>query len=215
MAKTPATASRRATKTSRPAPKTATPGKVAKAGKARKSAKAVKAAAPVAKRDVPAPVKGKGGKPKVAKPIVTLARRDSLDPEGSVAAKLLKQMRKEVFEFHRAESKAKFDESAFYEFFGAEIDAELNKVATIFNDRYARWPCQCCDAIIPVPRRTTVFHGDYVLEHDDVMGLLVNGERWIPKADTPIEVVQPGRLRNPWSGRVIEGRDLGTTGIHS
>ena len=171
----------------------------------------------VAQRDQPKPAKGarKLPAPKGRKqqPAPLVAKRDALDPEGSVAAQLLKELRKETYEFRRAESKARFDESSFYEFFGAEIDAELRKEATIFNDRYARWPCQCCDVVIPVPRRTEVFHGDYHLVHDDVMGLLVNGERWIPKAETPIQVVQPGRLRNPWTGRTLEGKDLGTTGV--
>ncbi len=154
---------------------------------------------------------GKGRKPAPA-PLVV---KDTLDPTGSMAAQLLKKLRDEHVEFRpTVAKKVGFGEEDFMEFFGAEIEAELARNAHIVNDRYARWPCQCCDAIIPVPRRTTVFHGDYVLEHDDIMGLLVNGERWIPKAETPIQVVQPGRLRNPWTGKTLEGNDFGTTGVY-
>ncbi|MEK6985156.1 MAG: hypothetical protein AABX89_02075 [Candidatus Thermoplasmatota archaeon] len=166
------------------------------------------------KRDV-APVRkvpaGKARKPTPA-PLVV---KDTLDPTGSTAAQLLKKLRDERHEFRPATAKkVGFGEEDFMEFFGAEIERELARPAYIHHDRYARWPCQCCDAIIPVPRRTTVFHGDYILEHDDILGLLVNGERWIPKAETPIQVVQPGRLRNPWTGKTLEGRDLGTTGVY-
>ncbi len=143
------------------------------------------------------------------------ANQDALEPQLRRAADILKELRKEHFEFHHAvTNKNAFDPSAFNEFFMAEIEAEVAKHATIYNDRFARWRCQCCDVVIPVPRRTTVYHGDYVLEHDDVLGLIVNGERWVPKAETPLEVVQPGRLRNPWTGRTIEGRDAGTTGAY-
>lgn len=152
---------------------------------------------------------------KHAKPGKVEANQDSLEPQLRRAADILKELRKEHFEFHHAVTdKNAFDPKAFNEFFMAEIEAEVAKVATIYNDRFARWRCQCCDVVIPVPRRTTVYHGDYVLEHDDVLGLIVNGERWVPKAETPLEVVQPGRLRNPWTGRTLEGKDVGTTGAY-
>lgn len=152
---------------------------------------------------------------KAAKPGKVETHTDALEPQLRRAADILKELRKENFEFRHAEAKKNaFDPNSFAEFFSAEIEAEVGKAATIYNDRFARWRCQCCDVIIPVPRRTTVYHGDYVLEHDDVLGLIVNGERWVPKAETPLEVVQPGRLRNPWTGRTIEGKDLGTTGAY-
>lgn len=169
-------------------------------------------AATHAKKHAKAPA-GKARKP-APKPVV-VKDRDSLDPEGSVAAQLLKKLRDEHVEYRPSHAKkVGFGEEDFMEFFGAEIERELERDAHVVNDRYARWPCQCCDAIIPIPRRTEVFHGDYHLVHDDVMGLLVNGERWIPKAETPIEVVQPGRLRNPWTGKTLAGKDLGTTGVY-
>lgn len=151
---------------------------------------------------------------KAAKPGKVEANQDALEPQPRRAADILKELRKENFEFRHAQSKTTFDPNSFGEFFAAEIEAEVARAATINNDRFARWRCQCCDVVIPVPRRTTVLHGDYVLEHDDVLGLIVNGERWVPRAETPLEVVQPGRLRNPWTGRTIEGRDLGTTGAY-
>lgn len=151
---------------------------------------------------------------KAAKPGKVEANQDALEPQLRRAADILKELRKENFEFRHAQSKTVFDPNSFGEFFTAEIEAEVSRPATINNDRFARWRCQCCDVVIPVPRRTTVLHGDYVLEHDDVLGLIVNGERWVPKAETPLEVVQPGRLRNPWTGRTLEGRDLGTTGAY-
>ncbi|MES2153678.1 MAG: hypothetical protein V4510_00900 [bacterium] len=172
---------------------------------------------------VDAPTKPRGKKePLRAKEILKNAKagkvetnQDALEPQLRRAADILKELRKEHFEFHHAgAAKNAFDPNAFNEFFMAEIEAEIAKVATIYNDRFARWRCQCCDVIIPVPRRTTVYHGDYVLEHDDTLGLIVNGERWVPKAETPLEVVQPGRLRNPWTGRTIEGKDAGTTGAY-
>lgn len=188
------------------------------AARSKAISKTAKAANVTARRDVAPPAKTPKGKARKAAPAPVIVEkrkdsRDSLDPLGSVSAQLLKKLRDEKYEFNRAQSTAKFDESSFYDFFGPEIDAELEKVATIYNDRYARWPCQCCDVIIPVPRRTEVFHGDYHLVHDDIMGLLVNGERWIPRAETPLEVVQPGRLRNPWTGKTLEGKTLGTTGV--
>lgn len=180
----------------------------------KKGAKAVQA-----KRDTPAPAKGRK-EPKTAKEILkeakaptVEAKTDSLESSLRRAAEILRELRHEKFEFRPAEAqKGAFDPAAFEEFFMAEIAKELEREATIFNDRFARWRCQCCDAVIPVPRRTSVLHGDYFLQHDDVLGLLVNGERWVPKAETPIEVVQPGRLRNPWTGELIQGRKLGTTG---
>lgn len=161
-----------------------------------------------ARTDAPKPQK----KSPKAKPTKVEAKRDGLSPQANVK-ELVKLLTKETFEFHPAEASAAFDSEAFDDFFMAEIEAELERDAHVVNDRFARWPCQCCDVIIPVPRRTEVFHGDYHLVHDDVIGLLVNGERWVPRAETPIQVVQPGRLRNPWTGKTLEGRDLGTTGV--
>lgn len=108
----------------------------------------------------------------------------------------------------------KWAEEAFQAFFADEIDALTSYPATIHGDRSYLWRCECCDAPLRIPRRTTVFHGDYEIVHDDNEGLLVNGVRHIPGAATPgLEVVQPGRLRNPWTNKLIEGKDLGTTGV--
>jgi hypothetical protein len=162
-----------------------------------------------AHKDAPAPVKGK--QPLLAsellkhvRPAVPDVTHDQAEAPVKHAKHLLKQLGKQQFQFNRAYSKATFEEQAFMDFFGPEIEAELEREATIFNDRFARWPCQCCDVVIRVPRRTEVFHGDYHLVHDDVLGLLVNGERWVPKAETPIEVHQPGRIRNPWTGELVK-----------
>ena len=107
----------------------------------------------------------------------------------------------------------KWAEEAFWAFFGDEIEQMASYPAEIFNDRAYSWRCECCDVPLRVPRRTTVFHGDYEVQHDDQEGLLVNGERHMPGAYTAgIEVVQPGRLRNPWTGKLLEGKTLGTTG---
>lgn len=107
----------------------------------------------------------------------------------------------------------KWAEEAFWAFFGDEIEQMASYPAEIFNDRAYSWRCECCDVPLRVPRRTTVFHGDYEVVHDDHEGLLVNGERFMPGAYTSgIEVVQPGRLKNPWTGKLIEGKSLGTTG---
>jgi hypothetical protein len=108
----------------------------------------------------------------------------------------------------------KWAEEAFWAFFGDEIEQMVTYPAEIVNDRSYSWRCECCNEALRVPRRTTVFHGDYEIQHDDQEGLLVNGERHVPGAYTPeIQVVQPGRLRNPWTGKTIEGKDLGTTGV--
>lgn len=108
----------------------------------------------------------------------------------------------------------KWAEEAFWAFFGDEIEALTSYPASIHGDRSYVWRCECCDAPLRVPRRTTVYHGDYEIVHDDSEGLLVNGVRHVPGAYTKgLEVVQPGRLRNPWTGKLIEGRDLGTTGV--
>jgi hypothetical protein len=93
-----------------------------------------------------------------------------------------------------------FKPADFGAFFEPEIEAELQRTAVIYNDRMARWRCQCCDTIIPIPRRTIVYHGAFVLEHDDRQGLLVNGEKYVPRSETPLEIVQPGRFRDPYSG---------------
>jgi hypothetical protein len=163
-----------------------------------------------AHKDAPAKPKGKK-QPVLAKellkhvkPAVPDVTHDQAAAPLKHAKQLLKQLGKQQFQFNRAYSKATFEEQAFMDFFGPEIEAELVREATIFNDRFARWPCQCCDVVIRVPRRTEVFHGDYHLVHDDVLGLLVNGERWVPNAETPIEVHQPGRIRNPWTGELVK-----------
>ncbi|MEK6976349.1 MAG: DUF4332 domain-containing protein [Candidatus Thermoplasmatota archaeon] len=110
----------------------------------------------------------------------------------------------------------KWAEEAFVAFFGDEIEAMVNTEATIHGDRSYIWRCECCDAPLRVPRRTTVFHGDFEIVHDDSEGLLVNGVRHVPGAYTKgLEVVQPGRLRNPWTNKLIEGKDLGTTGVQA
>ncbi len=107
----------------------------------------------------------------------------------------------------------KWSSDAFSAFFDDEIKQAVQIPATIHGDRIARWRCECCNAVIPVPRRTTVYHGDYEVVHDDEAGILVNGDRYVPKAYThELEHVQPGRLRNPWTGKLIQGPDLGTTG---
>lgn len=108
----------------------------------------------------------------------------------------------------------KWAEEAFWAFFGDEIETMVATPATIYGDRSYVWRCECCDAPLRVPRRTTVFHGDYEIVHDDNEGLLVNGVRHIPGAATKgLEVVQPGRLRNPWTGKLLQGKDAGTTGV--
>lgn len=93
-----------------------------------------------------------------------------------------------------------FKPADFGFFFEPEIEAELQRTAAIYNDRMARWRCQCCDTIIPIPRRTIVYHGAFILEHDDRQGLLVNGEKYVPRSETPLEIVSPGRFRDPYSG---------------
>jgi hypothetical protein len=196
------------------AARAAPPRKAAKAAKKppAKGAKKVATAAELLKHlkparfeahvDAPAPVKGKA-KPAARKPGAVAFRRDSPLPLEQGADKLLRKLRDEEKVFNPAQGKGSFDETKFDEFFQAEIETEVTKPAEIVHDRIARWRCQCCDVVIPVPRRTTVYHGDYILEHDDVLGLLVNGERWVPKAETPLEVVQPGRLRDPFTGTLI------------
>ena len=90
--------------------------------------------------------------------------------------------------------------------FLAEIDEEVNRPASVHQDRFVRWRCQCCDAMLRVPRRAMVLHGEYVLVHDDQLGLLVNGERWVPKSDSEggLQLVQPGRLKDPFTGSLLK-----------
>lgn len=108
----------------------------------------------------------------------------------------------------------KWAEEAFWAFFGDEIETMVSWPATMHGDRAYLWRCECCDEPLRIPRRTTVFHGDFEIVHDDSEGLLVNGVRHVPGAYTKgLEVVQPGRLRNPWTGKLIQGKDLGTTGV--
>jgi len=154
--------------------------------------------------DAPTPLKGSAKAAKARKPGAVAFKRDAPLPLEQDADKLLRKLRDEEKEFRPSQGKGSFDEGKFDEFFAAEIETEVAKAAEIVHDRIARWRCQCCDVVIPVPRRTTVYHGDYILEHDDVLGLLVNGERWVPKAETPLEVVQPGRMRNPWTGELVK-----------
>ena len=195
-------------------PKTATKAK-GKSGKATK-AKATQAPATTAELlkhlkptnvearvDAPTPVKAKA-KGSGSKPGSVQFRKDAPLPLEQGADRLLKQLRDEHKEFRPSTGKGTFDGGKFDEFFQAEIETEVTRPAEMVHDRIARWRCQCCDAVIPVPRRTTVYHGDYILEHDDILGLLVNGERWVPKAETPLEVVQPGRLKDPWTGQLIK-----------
>jgi hypothetical protein len=196
----PTRARRAPTARAKPVPRTA-PHAPAGQGRGKKPT------APVVRRDAPKPPKaskGKKGKPGRAGEII-------LQEAGTAKPGRLK-LKQPSLQFNAARSKARFKEENYEDFFVAEIMAELAREATIFNDRIARWRCQCCDAVIPVPRRTEVYHGDYHLVHDDIEGLLINGEKFVPKAYTPIELVQPGRLRNPWTGKTIEGRDQGTTG---
>ncbi|HUR61652.1 MAG TPA: hypothetical protein VM286_04740 [Candidatus Thermoplasmatota archaeon] len=191
------------------------PAKPAKAPKPTETAqnilKRAKPAKVEANHDAVAQVKVRGKAPILAKellkhvkPAVPNITHDQAEKPVQHAKHLLKQLGKQQFTFNRAYSKATFEEQTFMDFFGPEIEAELESTATIYNDRFARWPCQCCDVVIRVPRRTEVFHGDYHLVHDDVLGLLVNGERWVPNAETPIEVNQPGRIRNPWTGELVK-----------
>ena len=191
-----------------PAPKRAAGKRTAKEPKVATAAELLKALKPVkleARVDAPTPVKGKA-KAAARKPQhgSVAFRKDSPLPLEQNADRLLRKLRDEEKEFHPSQGKGTFDENKFDEFFQAEIETEVTRPAEIVHDRIARWRCQCCDAVIPVPRRTTVYHGEYVLEHDDVLGLLVNGERWVPKAETPLEVVQPGRLRDPWTGQTLK-----------
>jgi hypothetical protein len=196
------------TKPAKSASKSSAPKSAAKSSAKASSKSSAKATKVEAHVDAPAPVSAKAAKAAKsaaakAKAEKVVFQRDAPLPMETNAAQLLKELKKEQYDFQPAEGKGTFEEDKFSEFFDAEIEVEVSRPAEIMHDRIARWRCQCCDAIIPVPRRTTVYHGDYVLEHDDVMGLLVNGERWVPKAETPIEVQQPGRLRDPWTGELI------------
>jgi hypothetical protein len=198
----PRTAPKTAAKTAaRPKGKPAARGKAKEPATAKELLKHLRPAHIEARTDAPTPLKGKA--PKARKPGAVSFKRDAPLPLETNAAKLLKELKDEKAEFRPSQGKGSFEEDKFDEFFSAEIETEVGRPAEIVHDRIARWRCQCCDAVIPVPRRTTVYHGDYVLEHDDVLGLLVNGERWVPKAETPLEVVQPGRLRDPFTGDLI------------
>jgi predicted flap endonuclease-1-like 5' DNA nuclease len=183
-----------------------------------------------AKKDAAAPIARKGGK---AHKQVVQTKQDQAPP-AKVGKGKPKKVSKLATEIQQATSNAlpkpmkvrqehpeikdnqagslKWAEEAFWAFFGDEIEMMVGYPAEIFNDRAYSWRCECCDVALRVPRRTTVFHGDYEIQHDDNEGLLVNGERHVPRADSAIQVVQPGRLRNPWTGKLIEGKTLGTTG---
>lgn len=187
---------------------------------------AAKPAAKAARGEEPRKAKAAAAKPKVE------VRRDEPEP---APARKPRKVSKVALEIQQATSNAlpkpmkvrqehpeiqenqggslAWAEEAFWAFFGDEIEGMVSYPAEIVNDRAYTWRCECCDEPLRVPRRTTVFHGDYEIQHDDQEGLLVNGERHVPGAYTPdIQVVQPGRLRNPWTGKLIEGRTLGTTG---
>ncbi|HUR26039.1 MAG TPA: DUF4332 domain-containing protein [Candidatus Thermoplasmatota archaeon] len=159
-----------------------------------------------AKQDVAAPLAR--GKPKKASKLAT-----EIQQATSNALPRPMKVRQEHPEIQENQGgNLKWAEEAFWAFFGDEIEMMVGYPAEIFNDRAYSWRCECCDVPLRVPRRTTVFHGDYEVQHDDQEGLLVNGERHVPKADSAIQVVQPGRLRNPWTGKLLEGKTLGTTG---
>ena len=186
-----------------------------------------------AKHDAATPVARKGkGKPAKAHKVKVEAKQDAATPQARGKPKRASKLATEI---QQATSNAlprpmkvrqehpeikdnqagslKWAEEAFWAFFGDEIEMMVGYPAEIFNDRAYSWRCECCDVPLRVPRRTTVFHGDYEVQHDDQEGLLVNGERFMPGAYTSgIQVVQPGRLRNPWTGKLIEGKQLGTTG---
>ncbi len=189
-------AARKATR--KPAAKSAAkPGKAAAASRRVSAAKPSKPGRPKAGRAAPA----RSGRKAPKKRPAVVARTDEA---AAALPKIRIQNRPDEVHRNKAAPRA-FHEKDFEAFFQAEIEAELEREAEIFHDRIARWRCQCCDAVIPVPRRTTVFHGDFVLEHDDVQGLMVNGEKFVPLAHgTPIDVQQPGRLRNPFTGRRLE-----------
>jgi predicted flap endonuclease-1-like 5' DNA nuclease len=172
-------------------------------GKAKKAHKTVVEA----KQDAAAPLAR--GKPKKASKLAT-----EIQQATSNALPRPMKVRQEHPEIKDNQAGSlKWAEEAFWAFFGDEIEQMVTYPAEIFNDRAYSWRCECCDVALRVPRRTTVFHGDYEIQHDDSEGLLVNGERHMPGAYTSaIQVVQPGRLRNPWTGKLIEGKQLGTTG---
>ncbi|MEA3137814.1 MAG: hypothetical protein QOJ26_27 [Thermoplasmata archaeon] len=180
----------------------ATPARPAK-GKGKKAGKSVV----TAKQDAAAPLSR--GKPKKASKLAT-----EIQQATSNALPRPMKVRQEHPEIKDNQAGSlKWAEEAFWAFFGDEIEQMVTYPAEIFNDRAYSWRCECCDVALRVPRRTTVFHGDYEVQHDDQEGLLVNGERFMPGAYTSaIQVVQPGRLRNPWTGKLIEGKSLGTTG---
>ena len=202
-----------------------------KPAKPAKPAKA-KAAAPAAK---PALSFTQAPKPKPIRKLKAQVEHDSATPPPKAGRRKPTHVSKVAAEIQAAASNAlprpmkvrqehpeikdnqagslKWAEEAFWAFFGDEIEQMVNYPAEIVNDRAYTWRCECCDVPLRVPRRTTVFHGDYEVQHDDQEGLLVNGERFMPGAYTSgIEVVQPGRLRNPWTGKLLEGKTLGTTG---
>jgi hypothetical protein len=213
----------------------------ARAAKPAKSSKELRAEARAAKgkgAKAPAGAAPAAAKPKAPRPIKKVeahVRHDEAPPLPA-SARRPKKVSKVAMEIQQATSNAlprpmkvrqehpeiqenqggslKWAEEAFWAFFGDEIEQMATYPAEIVNDRAYTWRCECCDVPLRVPRRTTVFHGDYEVVHDDQEGLLVNGERHMPGAYTAgIQVVQPGRLRNPWTGKLIEGKSLGTTGV--
>ena len=180
----------------------AVPARSAPARKAAKPARAARTARPskTAPRRAPSRTARSAARRKAKGKGKVVSRHD----DGAASLPKLKFPR--IFpDVHRQKANRRaFKEGDFGAFFQAEIEAELLREAEIFNDRIARWRCQCCDAVIPVPRRTVVFHGEYMLEHDDIQGLLINGEKFVPRSETPLEVQQPGRLRNPYTGRRLQ-----------
>lgn len=163
----------------------------------------------VIEHDTPEPPKPSGRKPKHVSKVAA-----EIQAATSNALPKPMKVRQEHPEIQENQGgNLKWAEEAFWAFFGDEIEQMVTYPAEIVNDRAYSWRCECCDVPLRVPRRTTVFHGDYEVQHDDQEGLLVNGERFMPGAYTSgIQVVQPGRLRNPWTGKLIEGKTLGTTG---
>ena len=217
MSKRTAKAATKATTKASPKAKAATKGKAAaKAAKPELSFTVAPKPKPIRKvkahieHDTTPPPKSTGRKPKNASKVAA-----EIQAAASNALPRPMKVRQEHPEIQENQGgNLKWAEEAFWAFFGDEIEQMATYPAEIFNDRAYMWRCECCDVPLRVPRRTTVFHGDYEVQHDDQEGLLVNGERHVPGAYTQdIQVVQPGRLRNPWSGKLIEGRDLGTTGV--
>lgn len=157
--------------------------------------KGLKGEEPRVKLDTMAP-KGKAAKPvPISQGEAVIKAATSTGAKGKLNMPKMKEAATDLqIKGAQAKTLAELEEE-FESFFRAEIEAELEREAEIFHDRVAKWRCQCCDALILIPRRTMVLHGDYVLVHDDLQGLLVNGERFVPKATEGTELKQPGRIK--------------------